>query len=121
VIEDHKRVEVMSQFLLNEGPRPLNSNIDSSVLGVTNIRGLFREHDTPLENLDHPKIRTKLRKAQKKLHAHYDTYKRRFIRDENGDRILPLIGTTRDGIVQTQTAKFCPTQRKNILRDMQAE
>ena len=121
VIEDLKRLEVISQFLLDEGPRPLNSKIDNSILGVTNIRGLLREHDTPLENLDRLKIRTKLRKAQKKLQARYDAYKRRFIRDENGDRVLPLIGTTRDGIGQTRTAEFSPTQRKNILRDMQPE
>ena len=121
VIEDLKRLEVISQFLLDEGPRPLNSKIDNSVLGVTNVRGLLREHDTPLENLDRIKIRTKLRKAQKKLQARYDAYKRRFIRDENGDRVLPLIGTTRDGIGQTRTAEFSPTQRKNILRDMQPE
>jgi hypothetical protein len=69
VIEDLKRLEVISQFLDDEGPRPLNSKIDNSILGVTNIRGLLREHDTPLENLDRIKIRTKLRKAQKKLQA----------------------------------------------------
>ena len=121
VIEDLKRLEVISQFLLDEGPRPLNSKIDNSILGVTNIRGLLREHDTPLENLDRLKIRTKLRKAQKKLQARYDAYKRRFIRDENGDRVLPVNGTTRDGIGQTRTSEFSPTQRKNILRDMQPE
>ena len=75
VIEDLKRLEVKSQFLLDEGPRPLNSKIENSVLGVTNIRGLLREHDTPLENLDRLRIRTKLRKAQKKLQARYDAYK----------------------------------------------
>jgi hypothetical protein len=68
VVEDIKRLEVISVFLLDEGPRPLNSpttNIDNALLGVTNIRGLLQEHDTPLEHLDRPKIRTKLRKAQK--------------------------------------------------------
>jgi hypothetical protein len=118
VIEDLKRIEVIYEFLLDEGPRPLNSKIDNALLGVTNIRGLLRDHDTPLENLDRPKIRTKLRKAQKKLQARYDAYKRRFIRDENGDRVLPVLGTTRDGIGQTRTAEFNPNQRKNILRGM---
>ncbi len=118
VIEDIKRLEVISEFLLDEGPRPLNSKIDNSLLGVTNIRDLLRDHDTPLEHLDRPKIRTKLRKAQKKLQTRYDAYKRRFICDENGDRVVPVLGTTRDGIGQTRTAVFNPTQRKNILRGM---
>ncbi len=76
VIEDLKRLKVISQFLLDDGPRPLNSKTDNSVLGVINIRGLLREHETPLENLDRLKIRTKLRKPQKKLQARYDAYKR---------------------------------------------
>ncbi len=118
VVEDIKRLEVISLFLLDEGPRPLNSKIDNALLGVTNIRGLLQEHDTPLEHLDRPKIRTKLGKAQKKLQARYDAYIRRFIRDENGDRVLPVLGTTRDGIGQTRAAEFNPTQRKNILRGM---
>ncbi len=66
-IEDLKRLEVISQFLLDEGLMPLNSKIENSVLGVTNIRVLLREHDNLLQNLDGLKIRTKLRKALKKL------------------------------------------------------
>jgi hypothetical protein len=119
VVEDLKRLEVIESFINNEGPRPLNSKIDNALLGVTNIRGLLNEHDTTLAALDIPRIAKKLKKAQKKLQARYDEYKRRFIRDENGDPVLPILGTTQDGIGQTRTAMTTSVNRKNILRDMQ--
>jgi hypothetical protein len=117
-IKDINRLEVIYEFLFDEGPRPLNYKIDNVLLSVANIRVFLRDHDTPLEHLDRSKIRTKLRNAQKKLQARYDAYKRRFIRDENGDRVLPILGTIRNGIGQTRTAEFNPTQTKNILRGM---
>ncbi len=116
VIEDRKRIEVIYEFLFDEGPRPLNSKIENALFGVTNIREILRYRETTIKNLDRTNIRTKLRKAQKKLQSRYDAYKRRFIRDENGDRVLPLFGSTHDDIGQTRTAEFNPTQRNEILR-----
>jgi hypothetical protein len=104
------------EFLLDEGPRLLNSKIDNALLGDTNIRGLMRDHGTPLENLDRPKIRTKLRKAKKKLQARFHAYKRRFIRYENGNYMLHVLGTTRDGIGQARATEFNPTYGNNVLR-----
>jgi hypothetical protein len=92
VVENLKLLEVIQSFLNHEGPRPLNSKIDNALLGVTNIRGLLNEHDTTLAALDIPRITKKLKKSQKKLQARYDEYKRRFIRDENGDPVIPIIG-----------------------------
>ncbi len=104
VVEDLKRLEVIESFINNEGPRPLNSKIDNALLGFTNIWGLLNEHDTPLAALDIPRITKKLKKAQKKLQARYDEYKRRFIRDKNGDLVLPILGTTQYGIGETMTS-----------------
>jgi hypothetical protein len=98
VVEDLKLLEVIEFFLNNERPRPLNSKVDNALLGVTNIRGLINEHDTTLAALDIPRITKKVEKAQNKLQARYDEYKRRFLRDENGDLVLPILGTTQDGI-----------------------
>jgi len=67
VIEDLKRLEVILSFILEEGPRPLKSKSDNTLIGFTNIRVLLRDHDTPLDNLDCSKMCTRLRKAKKKL------------------------------------------------------
>ena len=120
VIEDLKRLEVIEEFLDEEGPRPLNSKIDNALLGVTNIRGLLGEHDVPVGALDEPRVRAKLAKARKKLESKYNEYKRRFIKDETGDPVLPMLNVTRDGIGQVRTAQFSATRRKNILRDLVA-
>jgi hypothetical protein len=96
--------EYVSVFMFIEEPRPLNSKIDNELRGVANIRGLLNEHDdTTLAALDIPRITKKLKKAPKKLKARYDEYKRRFIRDENGEPVLPILGTAQDGIGQTKT------------------
>ena len=121
VIEDLKRLDVIERFLAEEGPRPLNSKIDNALLGVTNIRGLLREHDTPVGALDEARVAMKIEKAKKKLQAKYREYRRRFIQDERGDRVLPILGVTKDGIGQTRTAEFGAARRKRILRDMDIE
>ena len=120
VIEDIKRLDVIQEFLEGDGPRPLNSKIDNALLGVTNIRGLLREHETPRGALDIPRIERKLRKARDKLDAKYRGYRRRFIKDQNGDPVLPILNTTMDGLGQVRTAQFTPAARKRILRDMVA-
>jgi len=112
VVEDLKLLEVIESFLNNEGPRPLNSKVDNALLGVTNIRGLINEHDTTLAALDIPRITKKVEKAQNKLQARYDEYKRRFIRDENGDPVMPILGTTQDGISHTRTSMTTSVNRK---------
>ena len=78
----------------------------------------MREHDTPADALDEPRIRSKLSKARKKLEARYREYTRRFIQDETGDPILPILGVTKDGLGQTRTAEFTPARRERILEDL---
>ena len=118
-IEDLKRIEVIEEFLDGVGPRPFNAKIDNSLLGVTNIRGLLRDHETPVANLDVPKIRTKLTRAKAKLQRRYAEYKRRFIRDENGNHVLPVPGVTMDGIGQKNTAEFSQARRKRLVEAFQ--
>ena len=120
VIEDLKRIEVIEQFLEGDGPRPLNSKIDNALLGVTNIKGLLRDHETPADALDEVRIKKKLEKATKKLQAKYREYTRRFIKDEAGDPVLPILGVTKDGIGQVRPAEFSAARRKRILGDMLA-
>lgn len=121
VVEDLKRLEVIEEFLEGDGPRPLNSKIDNALLGVTNIKGLLRNHDTPIEALDEPRIRQKIAKARDKLMAKWREYRRRFIKDENGDPVLPVLGVTQDGIGQVRTAEFTPARRGRILKDLVVE
>ena len=118
-LEDLKRIEVIEAFLDGNGPRPFNSKIDNSLLGVTNIRGLLQDHDTPVATLDMPKIRSKLAKAKAVLQRKYDEYKRRFIRDENGVHVLPVPGVTMDGIGQRRTAEFSQARRKRLVEAFQ--
>ena len=119
VIEDLKRIEVIEAFLAGDGPRPLNSKIDNALLGVTNIKGLLRDHDTPADALDEPRINKKLEKAKNKLQAKYREYTRRFIKDETGDPVLPILEVTKDGIGQVRSAQFSAARRKRILGDME--
>ena len=96
-------------FLDEEGPRPLNSKSDNALLGVTNIRGLLGEHDVPVGALDEPRVRAKKAKARKKLESKYNEYTRRFIKDETGDPVLPVLNVTKDGVGQVRTAQFSAT------------
>ena len=118
-IEDLKRIEVIEEFLDGVGPRPFNAKIDNSLLGVTNIRGLLQDHETPVAALDVPRIRGKLSKAKAKLQRKYNEYKRRFIRDENGNHVLPVPGVNKDGIGQKNTAEFSQERRKRLVQAFQ--
>ena len=115
VLEDLKRIELINAYIDGYGPRPFNAKIDNSLLGVTNIKGLLQNHDTPVANLDLERIRKKLKKAEKKLKRRYEEYKRRFISDSNGVHVLPVVGTTKDGIGQTSTAEFSQARRKRLV------
>ena len=116
LIEDLKRIDLIEDFIAGTGPRPFNAKIDNSLLGVTNIRGLLRDHDTPVNMLDTDQIRLKLGKAKSKLQRRYAEYKRQFIRDEAGNSVLPVPGVTRDGIGQKRTAEFSQARRKQLVQ-----
>ena len=93
-------MEYVLRFLDGTGPRVFNSKIDNSLLGVTNISGLLKEHDTPVEDLNVPALRRKLGKAQRKLKLKWKAYQKLFIRDRNRKVhvLRPRVGTTKDGI-----------------------
>ena len=61
----------------------------------------------------------KLEKAKNKLQAKYREYTRRFIKDETGDPVLPILEVTKDGIGQVRSAQFSAARRKRILGDME--
>ena len=58
--EDVKRMEHVLKFLEGVGPRPYNSKVDDSLLGVTSISGLLKNHDTPADQLDVQALKKKL-------------------------------------------------------------
>ena len=65
VVEDLKRIELINEFLDGEGPCIFNSKIDNALLGVTNVRGILGDEDTPVGDLDVQRIKEKLAKATK--------------------------------------------------------
>ena len=116
--EDLVRIAYILDFLDGDGPRPLNAKLDNSLLGVTSIKGLLRNHDTPVEELNDQRIKTRLNKAKKTLERRYEAYRRRFIKNDGGLHVLPLAGTTKDGIGQTRTAEVSQTVRRNRVQAM---
>ena len=115
VLEDLKRMEYVLRFLNGTGPRVFNSKIDNSLLGVTNISGLLKDHDIPAEDLNVPALKRKLGRAQRKLKLKWKAYQKLFIRDRvRKVPVLPRVGTTKDGIGQVRTAQVSQNQRKRL-------
>ena len=113
---------VAFKFLEGVGPRPYNSKVDNSLLGVTNISGLLKNHDTPADQLDVQALKKKLGRTQAKLKRKWNAYQKMFVKDRNRNvRVLPRPGTTRDGIGQLRTAQFSQSQRKRLLEQMNAD
>lgn len=120
VREDQVRLDVIASFLNGTTPRPFNSKIDNSLLGVTNISGLLGPHSKPLAQLDVPALKAKLSKARSVLARKRSGYTRKCMKDETGQRVLPQIGVTEDGLGQKRTAQLTQAQRAAKLRSMNA-
>ena len=115
VVDNLKRLELIDAFMDGEGPRLFNSKIDNALLGVTNVRGILGDEDTPVGDLDVPRIKEKLASATKKFQAKWREYERLFIKDEDGDPVLPVPGVARNGLGQVHTGELTANQRKTRL------
>lgn len=120
VREDQVRLDVIDSFLSGTGPRPFNAKIDNSLLGVTNVSGLLGGHDKPLSQLNIPTLRDKISKARAVLGRKRAAYTRKFMKDAQGNRVLPRVGVTHDGLGQKKTAELSQVQRAAKLRAMNA-
>lgn len=120
VVEDLERLDAIEAFLNGAGPRVFNSKIDNSLLGITNVSGLIGRHDQTPADLDVAAIRRKLDVARRRLIAKRRAYERLFIKDADGNPILPRAGVTRDGLGQRTTGELSRHNRRNLLRAMNA-
>lgn len=120
VREDQIRLDVIDKYLLGNGPRPFNAKIDNSLLGVTNISGLLGPHTRPLNQIDVVRVRGKIDRANILLKSKWNDYRRKFMLDNRGRRVLPQVGVTEDGLGQKKTAELTQAQRAAKLRAMNA-